>query len=108
MSRIEQLQSFLTESPEDSFLRFAMAKEYEKINDLTKAEEYYRSIEKNEPSYVGMYYHLGKLLMKKGDLQGAWDIYTRGMQTAKDQGDQHALSELAGARMEIDEDDIEE
>jgi len=106
MSRIEQLQSFLAESPTDSFITFALAKEYEKLNDLAKAEEFYRAIEKNEPSYVGMYYHLGKLLMKQERLQEAWDIYSTGMKVAKDQKDQHALSELAGARMEIDEDEL--
>ncbi len=107
MSRIEQLQSFLKESPKDSFITFAIAKEYEKANDISQAEAYYRAIETNEPEYVGMYYHLGKLLFHKGELRNAYDIYTTGMKIAKSQGDQHALSELAGARMEIDEDDIE-
>ena len=73
-----------------------------------KAEEYYRTIEQNEPEYVGMYYHLGKVLFNQNRLQEAWDIYTAGMAIAKSQKDQHALSELAGARMEIDEDDINE
>jgi len=108
MSRIEQLQSFLKESPKDSFITFAIAKEYEKVNDLENAEIYYRAIEKNEPEYVGLYYHLGKLLFNQNRLQEAWDIYSSGMAVAKSQKDQHALNELAGARMEIDEDDINE
>ena len=108
MSRMEQLQSFLKESPKDSFITFAIAKEYEKADDLVKAEEYYRMIEQNEPEYAGMYYHLGKVLFNQNRLQEAWDIYTAGMAIAKSQKDQHALSELAGARMEIDEDEINE
>ena len=107
MSRIEQLQSFLKESPKDSFIIFALAKEYEKANDLVQAEEHYRTIQKNEPEYVGMYYHLGKILFIQNRLQEAWDTYTAGMAIAKSQKDQHALSELAGARMEIDEDDLD-
>jgi len=107
MSRIEQLQTFLKESPNDSFITFAIAKEYEKLDELEKAESHYRNIEKNEPEYVGLYYHLGKLLFNANRLQEAWDIYSTGMKIAKSQGDQHALNELAGARMEIDEDDLE-
>jgi len=76
MSRIDQLQAFLKESPKDSFITFAIAKEHEKANDLVQAEAYYRSIEQNEPEYVGMYYHLGKLLFIQNRLQEAWDIYT--------------------------------
>ena len=107
MSRIDQLQSFLKDSPNDSFIIFAIAKEFEKTGDLHQAEKQYRLIHKNEPEYVGMYYHLGKLLFNNNDLQGAWKIYSEGMQVAKQQGDQHALNELAGARLEIDEDDLE-
>ena len=106
MSRIDQIQSFLAESPKDSFLIFALAKEYEKLGDLPSAERYYRSITVEEPSYVGVYYHLGKLLSNTGRLKEAYDIFTAGMTMAKSQNDQHALSELAGARLEIDEDDF--
>jgi len=106
MSRINQLKSFLQEAPNDSFLNFALAKEYEKMGESDLAEKYYRHILKIEPEYIGMYYHLGKLLFNDHRLKEAHEIYTQGMNQAKQQNDQHALSELAGARLEIDEDEI--
>ena len=37
----------------------------------------------------------------------AWKIYTRGMEVTKRLGEQHAMRELAGARMELgDEEDF--
>ena len=106
--RLERLLQFLQDSPGDSFLLFAVAKEYEGQANLEKAMDYYLKLKVADPSYVGLYYHLGKLYEQFGQGQTAWDTYTTGMQVARDAGDQHALSELAGARMELgDEEDFE-
>jgi len=107
MSRLAQLLDFLNASPDDSFILFALAKEYEKADDIQNAETYYLRIHNHDPDYIGLYYHLGKLYFRQDRLKEAFDIYTEGMRRAKDQGDQHALRELAGARLEIDEDELD-
>lgn len=108
MSRIDHLKTFLKESPDDSFLKFALAKEYEKNDDLEKALSFYQQIELDDPQYVGLYYHLGKLHFSQGRLHAALETYNKGMKIAKAQNDQHAFSELATAKLEIDEDDLED
>lgn len=107
MSRIEHLKTFLTESPNDSFLKFAIAKEFEKLNNSEEALKYYLEIEDNDPNYVGLYFHLGKLYFGKGNIRKAYDTFSKGMSIAKSQKDDHAHAELASARMEIDEDDLD-
>lgn len=107
MSRLSQLLAFLDESPNDSFIRFALAKEYEKASDIQNAEKYYQQIHQDDPDYIGLYYHYGKLLFHQNRLKSAFEIYSEGMRRAKDQEDQHALNELAGARLEIDEDELD-
>ncbi|MBT8220336.1 MAG: tetratricopeptide repeat protein [Bacteroidia bacterium] len=107
MSRIEQLKDFLKESPEDSFLRFALAKEYEKSHQTERALAFFTQIANDDPEYVGLYYHLGKLYLNMGEVRKSFDTYTKGMEVARSQDDKHALSELVAARMEIDEDELD-
>ena len=55
------------------------------------------------PNYVGLYYHLGKLYERQEKWDLALDIYRKGMEVARQAGDQHALSELAGAKLNLDD-----
>jgi tetratricopeptide (TPR) repeat protein len=95
--RLEQLYQFLEERPEDEFLLFAIAKEYEKLNNEEKAEKYYLKLQGLHPNYVGTYYHLGKLYERADDEELAIEIYEKGMKVAKSIGDKHAFGELRGA-----------
>jgi len=107
--RLEQLMGFLKASPKESFILFAIAKEYEKLEDKNNALKYYLELEQQAPEYVGNYYHLGKLYEQLGEDRKAFFTYKKGMQKAKAAGDTHSLSELAGAKMELgDDDDFEE
>lgn len=106
--RLEQLQSFLAQSPNEPFILFALAKEYEKLQELQQALEHYQRLAQAHPDYVGTYYHLGKLQEQLHTPAEAWATYSKGMKVARTAGDNHSLSELAGARLELgDEDDFE-
>lgn len=108
-TRLSQLFNFLESSPNDSFILFAIAKEYEKLGDNENALKYYLKLTENDPNYVGTYYHLGKLYEQNDEIKTAFFTYKKGMEIAKKAGDRHALSELAGAKMELgDDDDFEE
>lgn len=106
--RLKQLQSLLEEDPGSSFLQFAIAKEYEKYEQWPEARMAYETLAQNDPDYVGTYYHLGKLYEKLDRPADAFQTYKTGMEAAKRAGDQHALSELAGAKLALgDEEDFE-
>lgn len=107
-TRLDQLLSLHNNNPTDSFLLFAIAKEYEKLEQTERALNYYLDLLKGDPDYVGTYYHLGKLYEHLAEPEKAFATYTNGMQIAKQQKDQHALSELAGARLNLgDEEDFQ-
>ena len=97
MSRIEKLLEFMKTSDKDSFLQHALALEYIKVGNDAEARKLFNEILLREPSYVGSYYHLGKLLERVGDTPKAIRIYERGMLEAKKAGDNHAYNELQGA-----------
>lgn len=89
--------------PNDSFVLFALAKEYEAQGAHELALERYEELMALHPNYVGLYYHLGKLHEKENRHGKALEIFAEGMKIAKAVSDQHAYSELAGARMALDE-----
>jgi len=105
MNRIDKIKAFLAESPNDSFLTFALAKEYEKLDDKKEALVQYLTLVKNDPNYVGTYYHLGKLYEQLEEYATAFQTYKDGMKVAKAAGDQHAFSELAGAKLGLGDDE---
>jgi tetratricopeptide (TPR) repeat protein len=106
MTRLEQLMKYLGDAPNDSFLLFAIAKEYEGLEDNKMAFEYYNILLTEHENYVGTYYHLGKLYEKTEDEPSAIEIYKKGMLIAQQQGDKHAYGELATAKMSIDDDEF--
>ncbi len=105
MNRLEKIKAFLADSPNDSFLTFALAKEYEKMGEKQKALEQYLAIVKNDPNYVGTYYHLGKLYEQLEEFTTAFQTYKDGMKVTRAAGDQHAFSELAGAKLNLGDDE---
>ncbi|MFK7934482.1 MAG: tetratricopeptide repeat protein [Saprospiraceae bacterium] len=104
-NRLERLFTFQKDSPNDPFILFAIAKEYEKLQETGKALEYYQQLATNHNDYVGTYYHLGKLYEQLQQPSEAFFTYKKGMEVAKAAGDQHALSELAGAKLMLGDDE---
>jgi tetratricopeptide (TPR) repeat protein len=105
MPRLEQLYAFLKEQPNEPFLLFAIAKEYENADNLPKALEYYENLQENSPQYVGTYYHLGKLLERLKRPETALEVYKKGADVARAERDFHALSELLAAKANLSDDD---
>ena len=97
MDRIQKLLDFLKASPNDNFLKHALALEYIKINNTSKAKELFLGILTVNPDYIGSYYHLAKLLEQTGEKENAIIWYEKGMAEAKKAGDNHAHSELQSA-----------
>lgn len=87
----------LQATPNDNFLRHALALEYIKEGNDAEAEQLFKSILTQSPDYVGSYYHLAKLLERNGNTQDAISWYEKGMQTAKKANDMHAYNELQSA-----------
>ncbi len=106
--RIQQLQAFLGENPQDPFLKYALATEYLKHGSTADALRYYEDLRNNHPDYVGTYYHLGRLYETLGERERAIAIYEAGMAVARQKRDMHALSELQAVyrgAQGVDEDD---
>jgi Tfp pilus assembly protein PilF len=97
MDRIEKIKEFLSASPQDNFLRHALALEYIKAGSDTQARELFEAVLTASPDYIGSYYHLAKLLEKLGETTLAIQWYEKGMAASKAAGDNHAYGELQAA-----------
>ncbi len=87
----------------DSFLQHALALEYIQIGNDEEARKLFNEILLREPTYIGSYYHLGKLLERVGDKERAVRVYQRGMEEAKKAKDNHSYAELQAALEDIEE-----
>ena len=101
MDRVEKLKDYLKSNDKDSFLQHALALEYIKVGNEKEAEDLFKEILLREPTYVGTYYHLAKLLERIGNTGEAIKVYEKGMQETKKAGDNHAYNELQAAYEEL-------
>ena len=101
MNRIERIQQMLQTSPNDNFLRHALALEYIKEGKEEEAKQLFVAILTKAPDYVGSYYHLAKLFERNGDNNGAIEWYEKGMKAAKEAKENHAYNELQSAYEEL-------
>lgn len=101
-SRLISLINLFNDDPSDSFIQYAIAKEYENLGDFENALNHYLSLKESDPKYVGLYYHLGKLYEKLEEFEEAMKVYNAGVLVAREQGDTHSLSELNEAKINLD------
>ena len=96
INRLERLQEFLNNEPNDPFLKYALATEYLRLNNPEKALWFFLDLVDKHTDYVGTYYHLGKLYEQMAQSKDALVTYEKGIAVAKKIKDQHALNELLG------------
>ncbi|MBY0244459.1 MAG: tetratricopeptide repeat protein [Sphingobacteriaceae bacterium] len=96
-TRISKLLEFFDKEPNDAFVIYALATEYNSLKDTEKALFFYQKLIKEHENYVGTYYHLAKLYETLGQKDEAIEIYKKGMLIARKNGNNHAFSELQGA-----------
>lgn len=102
-NRLEYLQKLLESSPKDSFVLFAIAKEHESMGDLLSALSFYLQLTETDPTYIGTYYHLGKLYEQQENFEDAILTYKKGIEISRNAGDRHAMSELQGALLNLED-----
>lgn len=95
--KIKKLALNIKKNPKDSFSKFALALELLKREQVTKAILLFESILEQEPDYLGVYYHLGKLYQQTGNVQKAGELFTKGIKLAEEKNNSRTKSELSEA-----------
>ncbi len=91
--RIEILENYAKQEPENPFNWYALALEYRNFDaDMTMF--YFNKLLSEHKVYLPTYYHAANLFVEKNLLPQAKEIYENGIALAKEQKDMHALREL--------------
>lgn len=106
-NRTDQLKQYLSESPDDAFLNYALAIEMVGEENDIEAEKIFRRLLEIHPNYSATYYHLGKLLERKKAKDEAISMYETGISVSKANNEMHQVSELQSALLELEYSDEE-
>lgn len=102
MNRIKQIKEMLENDKNDSFLLFALAKEYEKLQDFEQSIQLLEELKRNDPEYVGLYYHLASMYSQMDNKKLALNTCKEGIIVCKTINDKHSLAELHNLGMNIE------
>lgn len=103
--RLRLIKEMLETNPNDSFLKYAAALEYEKDGNRKKAIETIKDLLSKDANYLGAYYKMGKLLEEEGKEKEAIKIYRQGLEVSKKISDMKTEGELTEALMLLGADD---
>lgn len=96
MTRREKLESMLADSPDDTFLQYALAMQYATEGDDAGADTRMSALLERDPHYVPAYFQLAQIVVRKGEPDRARQLLSRGIEAARRAGDDHAEGEMRG------------
>jgi Tfp pilus assembly protein PilF len=96
MTRREKLEAMLLQSPNDTFLRYALALAFVSEGNPSAAAERLEALVESDPQYVPTYFQLAQLQAAQGQADRAKPVLTKGIEMARRAGDTHAEGEMRG------------
>lgn len=96
MTRLKELESMLDENPDDPFIIYALAREYEQALSTMQALLMYEHLVTDHPAYIATYYHYAKLLYQAGNRHEGIRMLERGVEWGIQEKEMHAVSEMKG------------
>lgn len=94
MSKIAALETLLEDNPDDPFIIYALAREYEQQAGSMQAALMYEHLVNNHPDYIATYYHYAKFLQEAGNHTEALKLLLNGIQRGLDLKELHAVNEM--------------
>jgi Tfp pilus assembly protein PilF len=96
VSRLQKLEALLAESPDDTFLQYALAMQYASEGNDAAADGRMTALLERDPQYVPAYFQLAQIVVRQGDPARARQLLVRGIEVARRSGDDHAEGEMRG------------
>jgi len=94
-SRREKLEALLADEPGDTFLRYALAMEWQKEGDVDKALGSFQDLIRQQPPHVPAYFMAAKMLVAEQRVSDARSFLREGIEQARAQGETHAAAEMS-------------
>lgn len=96
-TRIEKIKAMLENDPRDTFLRYSLALEQEKITEYEASDTGLRDLMNDDPPYVPAFFMLAQHLVRRdeGLVNDARTALRDGIEVARQQGNSHAAGEMS-------------
>jgi len=94
MPRREQLEAMLADTPEDTFLRYALAMELENEDENERSLELHQGLMADDLPYVPSFFMSGQQLANLDRIDEAKQILEKGIEQANLQNNLHAAGEM--------------
>lgn len=94
-TRREKFEAMLANEPQDQFLRYALAMEYEKEGQHERSLEFLRGLMADKPPHVPSFFMAGQHLTKQDRTDEAREVLRVGIEQARQQGNAHAAGEMS-------------
>lgn len=89
-----RLEEMLVKGQDSALLRFTLGSAYLREKRYARAQEHLARAVEMDPGYSAAWRAFGKALAAGGDTARAREVFTRGIEVARDKGDMQALREM--------------
>lgn len=96
MADRERLEEMLAASPNDEFLKYALAMTFVSEGNPDEALCHFAAMNETHPDYVGAWFQRAQLLAKQGEIDEARSVVESGIEAARRIGDAHNEAEMRG------------
>lgn len=95
LSRRERIEAMLVDEPDDLFLQYSLALEWDKEGKNEKSLALLRALAFGAVSYVPAYFMAGQQLARLNRIEEARAILRDGIEAARTQNESHAAGEMS-------------
>lgn len=96
MSKREQLEKMLKATPDDEFLKYALAMACSSEGDEEEAVRRLKILNEENPDNVSAWFQRAQILARIGESDEAANVTRSGIEAARRTGDDHAEAEMIG------------
>ena len=93
-SRREKIEAMLKDEPEDQFLRYSLACEYDNEDRADESLALFQGLIADQPPHVHAFFRGAQLLVKLDRIAEARAMLRAGIEIARQQGELHAAGEM--------------
>jgi predicted Zn-dependent protease len=94
-TRREKIEAMLRAEPNDQFLRYSLAVEYDNEDRSEDSLALFRGLMADQPSHVHSFFRGAQLLVKLDRIADARSMLRDGIEVARQQGELHAAGEMS-------------
>lgn len=95
LSRREKIEAMLRDEPNDPFLRYGLAVEYDNEERLEESVALFQGLMRDKPPHVPSFLRGAQLLVRLDRVEEARSVLREGIEEARRQGNSHAAGEMA-------------